>query len=76
VALQAAITATAHAGETLAAFVWRVLGRSSGSVEQILDANPGLALIAEAMPEGTSVTIPAAADTATSAESEMVQLWT
>ncbi|NBW10495.1 MAG: phage tail protein [Caulobacteraceae bacterium] len=74
-ALQAAITATAHAGETLAALVWRVLGRSSGAVEQILDANPGLALIAEALPEGTVITIPAAADAAAAPDVVMVQLW-
>jgi phage tail protein X len=75
-ALQAAITVTAHAGETLDALVWRTLGRGRGSVEEILAVNPGLAAVSEAMPEGYAVVIPPAADADELAVTEMVQLWT
>ena len=74
-ALQAAITVHATAGETLSALAWRTLGRHRGAVEQILEANPGLAVIAEALPEGTPVVIPAAADRPAPESRPLVQLW-
>lgn len=72
--MQAAITVSAMAGETLSNLVWRTLGRSRGAVEQVLEANPGLATVAHALPEGTVVTIPPAADAPT-ARPGTVKLW-
>lgn len=74
-ALQAAITAHAIAGETLSALAWRVLGRDRGAVEKILAANPGLAALGPNLPEGTAVVIPTEADAATSGTARLVQLW-
>lgn len=63
----------AHKGESLDALVWRAVGAGAPVVEQVLEANRGLAPIASALPENTPVTItePVAAD----AETELVQLW-
>lgn len=74
-ALAAPLTVTSYAGETIDALVWRALAKGPGAVEQILDANPGLAAIAEAMPEGTPVIIPMAADAAELPSRSIVQLW-
>ena len=49
---------TALAGEPLDALIWRMLGRASPSVEQVLAATPGLSTIAAALPEGHQVTLP------------------
>lgn len=73
--LKQAMTVTAHGDETLDALVWRALGRGPGSLERILEANPGLAAIAEAMPEGTPVIIPADAEEAADAGPGVIQLW-
>lgn len=62
-------------GETIDALVWRVLGKSSGAVEVVLEANRGLADLGAILPEGTVVLIPGVAD-ATAEEVAMVQLWT
>lgn len=74
-ALQATITVLATAGETLSALAWRTLGRHRGAVEQILEVNPGLAALAEALPEGTPVIIPPAADSTALDAAPLVQLW-
>ena len=74
-ALTASITVTATAGETLSALSWRTLGRHRGAVEKILEANPGLAALAAALPEGTSVIIPSNADRPAPDSRPLVQLW-
>lgn len=74
-ALRSPITAFAHGGESLDALVWRTLGRGAEAVERILEANPSLGDIAEAMPEGTAVIIPVAADAETLSTVAQVQLW-
>jgi phage tail protein X len=65
------IPATARAGETVDAVVWRVLGTSA--VEPVLEANPGLAARGPTLPEGLAITLPAAA--AMPAAPPIPQLW-
>ncbi|EGF93113.1 phage Tail Protein X family protein [Asticcacaulis biprosthecium C19] len=67
-------TATALQGETLDALVWRVLGATAEVVETVLGLNPGLATIADALPEGHEVTLPVLV-TAPAKKLEIVQLW-
>lgn len=66
------VIATAMAGETLDALLWRTIGTIA--VEPVLAANPGLAEVGPILPEGRAVLIPdtAAAPTATV---PLVQLW-
>lgn len=67
------ITVTAHADEPLDLLVWRALGTYPGTVETTLDANPGLARLGPALPEGTIVTIPL--PVAPTQVAPLVQLW-
>lgn len=67
-------TATALAGETIDAICWRVLGRTQGVTEQVLELNPGLAALGPKLPAGTKVTLPDLADIAP-AVLETVKLW-
>lgn len=64
---------TAHAGEPLDALIWRSLGRVTGVEEAVLDGTPGLAAIAEALPEGQAITLPDLDPGP--AEIELIQLW-
>jgi phage tail protein X len=68
------IIAVAHDDEPLDALVWRSVGASAAGVEQVLEANPGLAELGPFLPAGTRVTIPAQALVTT--QSELIQLWT
>lgn len=72
-AATAALTERARQGESLDALVWRVLGRTSGAVEAVMEANPGIAAQAAALPEGRLVTIPVAA--AAPPRAALIQLW-
>ncbi|MEI6419472.1 MAG: tail protein X, partial [Sphingomonadales bacterium] len=71
----------ARAGESLDALIWRALGDAGlfagGVVERTLIANPGLALIASALPEGHPVLLPDldTAATAVAATLPLIQLW-
>jgi len=69
----AAIVVTALGGECLDALVWRAIGAGSGAVEVVLDANPGLAAEAAALPEGRAVLIPATAPAADTLP--LINLW-
>lgn len=63
-------------GETLASLVWRSIGVTPGVVEAVLEANPGLAEFAEALPQGHPVTFPdVVAKAQTQAEAVLTQLW-
>lgn len=64
---------TAVQGESLDALVWRATGRGGAALDAVLTANPGLAAIATALPEGTAVTIPALPATVETVD--LVQLW-
>lgn len=70
--MAAPFTVPALAGEPLDALAWRALGTTS-AVEQILEANTGLAALGPLLPEGQLVTLPATASAP--AEPELVQLW-
>lgn len=65
--------ASAYQNESLDALVWRVTGGGPSAVEAVLQANRGLAAIAAALPEGTSVIIPDSAPA--QAERALVNLW-
>lgn len=67
------IAATAHAGESLDSLVWRAIGAGAAAVERTLAANPGLAALALALPEGTEVRIPV--DAAAPATNDTINLW-
>lgn len=60
-------------GESLDALCWRHYGRTAGVVEQVLEANPGLADIGVILPHGTLVNLPSAPAQANQAQ--MVNLW-
>lgn len=63
----------AQQGDTVDAICWRHYGRTAGVVEQVLDANPGLADLGPIIPHGTQVLLP---DQAVRAEQrQMVNLW-
>ncbi|WP_137681182.1 tail protein X [Aurantiacibacter suaedae] len=66
--------ARALQGETIDALCWRLLGRTSGVVEQVLELNRGLADGATTLAEGQLVTIPAIPESFTP-ERSIIQLW-
>jgi phage tail protein X len=60
-------------GDTADLIVHRVLGRTAGSTEALLDANPGLAAAGPLLPAGLTVSIPAAPAQAVAARP--LRLW-
>lgn len=66
--------ATAQDGETVDALCWRVLGRTQGVTEQVLELNRGLAGLGPALPGGTEVTLPDVSELAV-ARRDTVSLW-
>ncbi|QOR55685.1 MAG: tail protein [Phage 64_12] len=71
--MAAALTVYAHDGETVDGLVDRALGKTSGAVESVLEANPGLAALGLFLPHGTAVLLPIAAQVAD--ETPIIQLW-
>lgn len=67
-----ATTVHAAQGDTLDAICWRHYGRTAGVVEQVIDANPGLAELGPILPHGTAVQLP---DITTQQQRKTVQLW-
>lgn len=63
----------AHQGDTIDAICWRFYGRTAGVVEQVLDANPGLANHGPVLPNGTLINMPEAATQP--AQRQLVNLW-
>ncbi|QGZ31499.1 tail protein X [Stutzerimonas stutzeri] len=60
-------------GDTVDAICWRHYGRTAGVVEQVLEANPGLADLGPVIPNGTLIALP---DAAVQAEQrQLVNLW-
>lgn len=45
-------------GDTVDLICWHIYGATSGIVEQVLNANPGLATLGPVLPLGTLVTLP------------------
>lgn len=66
-------TIRATQGDTLDAICWRYYGRTAGVVEQVLEANPGLASLGPVLPMGTLIRMPAVATQA--AQRDVVNLW-
>lgn len=60
-------------GDTVDAICWRYYGRTAGVVEQVLDANPGLAEFGPVLPNGTLINMPQAA--AQAVQRQVVNLW-
>jgi len=63
----------AHQNETLDHLCHRVLGRTAGVTEQVLDLNPGLADLGPALPEGTPIKLPM--EPLRTQRIDTVQLW-
>ncbi|MBS7660568.1 tail protein X [Pseudomonas lalucatii] len=63
----------AQQGDTLDLLCWRHYGRTAGVVEQVLEANPGLADLGATLPHGTLVNLPSAP--AQAEQRQMVNLW-
>lgn len=70
----AAMIAIARDREPIDLLCWRVLGRTDRVTEQVLALNPAIAAVADALPEGTPVTLPAAT-AATPPTRDIVTLW-
>ena len=68
----AAVNYTTKAGDTVDWIVWRVYGSTSrGTVEKVLEQNRGLADMGSILPEGITITLPAAEP----ATEKRVRLW-
>ena len=72
-ALTAPIVASAEAGETIDALVWRVLRKGPSAVEQVLLANPNLADHGLFLPRGLAVLLPVS--TSAPAVTPLINLW-
>ncbi|PHM73708.1 tail protein X [Xenorhabdus kozodoii] len=59
-------------GDTVDALCWRHYGRTSGMVEHVLAANPGLADWGAILPHGMAIELP---DIAAAPVTPMIQLW-
>ena len=60
-------------GETVDLACWRFYGKTSGTVEAVLDANPGLSGKGLILPIGTIITMPNIAGSRTA--TPLVKLW-
>jgi len=66
-------TYSASQGDTVDYIAWKFYGTQSGRVvEQVMDANPGLADIGTELPPGTLVTLP---DLQLETAATVVRLW-
>ena len=62
-------------GETIDALCWRVLGRTRGVVEAVLDLNRDLAQYGSILPHGLLVELPDEVPQAAQSGAERLQLW-
>lgn len=60
-------------GDTVDLICWRYYGRTAGVVEQVLEANHGLAELGPELPMGTLIRMPDRP--AQAANKKIVQLW-
>ena len=63
---------TTRDGDMLDWICWRHYGRTDGTVEAVLEANPGLADLGPVLPLGTEVLLP---DLPDPTETPLVRLW-
>jgi phage tail protein X len=69
-------TYTTQAGDTADAIAFKYYGSLAGQVmEQLLDANPGLADQGPLLPEGVTVVLPAIKPSTTSTKAQGIKLW-
>lgn len=64
----------ARQGDTIDAICHRHYGRTAGTVEAVLDANPGIAALGPILPMGTTINLPDVPPPTTARQT--VQLWT
>ncbi|KVP62193.1 tail protein X [Burkholderia ubonensis] len=62
-------------GETIDALCWRVLGRTRGVVEAVLDLNRDLVQYGPVLPHGLLVELPDEVPQAAQSGAERLQLW-
>ncbi|MCR4465839.1 tail protein X [Burkholderia sp. SCN-KJ] len=62
-------------GETIDALCWRVLGRTRGIVEAVLDLNRDVAQYGPILPHGLLVELPDEVPQAVQSGAERLQLW-
>jgi len=62
-------------GETVDGLCWRVLGRTRGVVETVLDLNRDLAQYGPILPHGLLVELPDEVPQAAQSGAERLQLW-
>lgn len=60
-------------GDTVDLVCWRHYGRTAGVLEQVLEANRGLADLGPVLPMGTMITLPQ--QPAQAGSQRIVQLW-
>jgi phage tail protein X len=61
--------------DTVDAICQRIYGATTGYVEAVLEANRGLAALGPFLPMGTTITLPDAADIATTSDTTQINLW-
>ncbi|HGN1382113.1 tail protein X [Proteus vulgaris] len=59
-------------GDTVDDICWRYFGQSSGMIEQVLEANPGLVELGAILPIGTTIELP---DIQQHSTTPILQLW-
>ncbi len=59
-------------GDMLDVICWRHYGRTSGVVEQVMEANPGVASMGAVLPTGMVIMLP---DITPARETTIVRLW-
>lgn len=62
-------------GDSADAICHRLLGRTAGAVEAMLDANPGLAALGPVLEAGLVLTLPPALSLAAPTPTRTVRLW-
>lgn len=60
-------------GDTVDSICWNYYGRTAGTVEAVLEANPGLAELGAILPMGTSIQLPEVPSHAEN--NRTIQLW-
>lgn len=65
-------TVLSMAGDTVDEICWREYGRTAGTVEAVLNANPGLAAVGLLLPAGITIHLP---EFAPATVAETTRLW-
>lgn len=65
----------AQQGDSVDAICWRIYGATEGHVEEVLNANPGLAALGAILPEGTQIAVPSPSESEAEQTSDTINLW-